>query len=339
MLTLRRILVPTDFSESAALARAEALRIARRAGAEVHVLHVAQGREMDMLLQDAASDHDAHKLYVYVSEWLGLPAAPPQGGAPEEEATLVRALRHAPSAARGITDYANEHDIGLVVMGTHGRTGVRRWVLGSVAEEVVRRAACPVLTIRAGDVRPSEAGPKRILVPVDFSEPTRSLIGHARAMAALNKVQVDLLYVIQEPNALRLFKVDGFRALLPEVARRSRAMLKDMAEESGGPYVPVRCHVLTGDPAREIVRFAEAQGHDGILMGTHGRSGLRRLAMGSVAERVMRTAPCPVFALKVFGESLVGISEEAQEQAAAPEQPRTERPPHRTRSAAREPAK
>ena len=147
--------------------------------------------------------------------------------------------------------------------------------------------------------------PRRLLVPVDFTEPTGSLIAHARGIAALAAGHIDLVYVLEEPAALRLFQVDGFRAMLPQLASRSRARLLREAESVPGPRVPLRAHVLIGDPAREITRYAEAQRIDLVLLGTHGEAGPRTAGLGSVPERVMRTAPCPVLALNVAGESLV----------------------------------
>lgn len=319
MLNLQRILVPIDFSENATLANEQARLIAERFGAELHVVHVTQHPTVTQFFQSGAPESEERKHNVYASEWMGLPIEKPPSQKPGDEKQgvshqSIRKLREAPAVAEGILTYVTENNIDLVIMGTHGRTGLRRWVMGSTAEEVVRRASCPVLTIRNGEVRLPAKEPRRILVPVDFSEPTRSLIGHAREMAAVNEAEVDLLYVIEEPSALRLFKVDGFRALLPEVARRARDRLKSVAEETTGPDVPLRYNILTGEPGREIVQFAEAQSASGIMMGTHGRSGLRRLAVGSVAERVMRTAPCPVFALKAFGDSLVSVSGEDREE-------------------------
>lgn len=324
MLHLERILVPIDFSKSAALAHDQARLIAERFDAELHVLHVTRHPTVTQFFQRDAPESAEREHVVYASEWMGLPIENPPSQTPGDaiqkgSRQSIRTIREAPSVTEGILTYVTKNDIDLIIMGTHGRTGLRRWVLGSTAEEVVRRASCPVLTIRHGDVRLPTEPPRRILVPVDFSEPTRSLIGHAREMAAVNEAEVDLLHVIEEPSSLRFFKVDGFRALLPKLAHRARDHLKKMAEETAGPDVSLRYNILTGTPGREIVRFAEAQSASGIMMGTHGHSGLRRLAVGSVAERVMRTAPCPVFALKAFGDSLVRVSEEEPERHRATE--------------------
>lgn len=318
MLNLKRILVPSDFSESAALAHDLARLVAERFGAEWHVIHVTRDSSETAFLQGDNSISKGGKRFVGASGWLGLQVekAPLQTIDDQKQTVSrpsVRKLREAPSAAEGILAYVAENTVDLVIMGTHGWTGPRHWILGSTAEEVVRRASCPVLTIRNGDVRLPEKQHRRLLVAIDFSEPTRSLIGHAREMAAVSEAEVDLLHVIEEPNAFRLFKVDKFRAVLPEIARRARDRLKKVAEETPGPNVPLRYNVITGDPGREIVRFAEAQSSSGIMVGTHGRSGLRRLAVGSVAEHVMRTASCPVFALKAFGDSLVSASREDDE--------------------------
>lgn len=292
MLNIQRILVATDFSASARFAQERAERFAHFLGADLHLLHVVGPDEA------APTEHEG-----------GAPDAVDEAAEPGQKAaansSVLPVLRRAPDVVRGILEYAREHDIDLIAMGTNGHSGLKRWMLGSVAEEVVRRAPCPVVTIREGLGISASDQPRRLLVPVDFAESTRSLIAHARGLAALAAGQIDLLYVLEEPAALRLFEVDGFRAMLPRLASRSRVRLLEEAEAVPGPRVPLRAHVLTGDPGREIARYAEAQRMDLVLMGTHGNVGPRTAAIGSVTERVMRTAPCPVFALNVTEGALV----------------------------------
>jgi nucleotide-binding universal stress UspA family protein len=282
MLSLRRLLVATDFSDNAEHARLRARNFARAVGAELHTLHVRTGR-------DDALDLDA----------LAFDAAP-------GERLYPPAIRTARTPAEGILAYAEEHAVDLIAIGTQGRSGLSRWVLGSEAEAVVRRAACPVLSIREGLAlnREAPAPPRRIVAAVDFSEGTRSLVAHARAIADLAGARLDVVYVLEEPAAFRLFEIDGFRTVLPRLASRAEVRLRDAVETVPGT-TPVRTFVLTGDPARALVRYAEAQRADLVFIGTHGDAGPRARALGSVTERVMRSAPCPVFTLNVTAASLV----------------------------------
>lgn len=273
MLSLRRILVPTDFSESAEAALRQAELGAAKHSADVHVLHITD------------------------AQCPGVPADP------DEVPPAVHAVRRADSVVDGILAYAEEHDVDLVVMGTHGRRGVRNALLGTTTERVVRLARVPVLTVRSGAAPRSAFS--RILVPVDFSEASRSLIAHARHVAAAWEASLDVLYVVEDPRFPAFFRVDAHRAALPTLLLRAREALQAFAEATEGPDVPMRYHALTGDPASSIVAFAETQHADVILLATHGWTSLKWFTLGSVAEAVMRTAPCPVLSIKGYGKSLV----------------------------------
>ena len=267
MLTLNRILVATDFSGSAAHARARAAHFARAVGAELHTLHV---------VSDAQGDPSSVR-----------------NSAPDGIAR-----RRARTPAEGILAYAEEHAADLIVVGTRGRAGVERWVLGSVAETVVRQAACPVLVVRDDLVRLGHAGPappRQIVVGLDLDRPTSPLVAYAREVAALAGARVDFLHVLERPAAFRLFELEGFRAALPRLASQTRERLHRVVNAGRGPHVPARCFVLTGDPAREIVRYADVQAADLVFLGTYGEPG--GLVLGGVTERVMRAAPCPVLTL------------------------------------------
>jgi nucleotide-binding universal stress UspA family protein len=283
MLNLRRILVPTDFSESAEIAQAQANHLAERHQADLHALHVTRAPDSS----DLAS-------CTPLTDWV-------RHQAPQ----VTPAVRRAEAAVEGILQYADSHDVDVIVMGTHGRRGMRDALLGSTTERVVRRARAPVLTVRAGTDRGATDRLHRILVPIDFSEPSRSLIAHARHVAATWQAEVTLLYVVEEPHFPHFFHLDAHRADLPTLAARAKSELEALAQATGGPEVPLRSHVLTGDPASTIGEFAAAQAFDLILTATHGWTGLQRFMIGSVAEQVVRTAPCPVLTIKGYGQSLV----------------------------------
>jgi nucleotide-binding universal stress UspA family protein len=217
-----------------------------------------------------------------------------------------------------ILNYADEHDIDLIVMGTRGRRSVHRTLLGSVAEEVVRRAEQPVLAVQRGeeDVRAVTPPPpiERILVPVDFSDHAREALRHAYALAALYDAGLDLLHVT-EPDLHPAFYGDGLDETYDlEKEQKAEEALHAFYEEVTPPAgsegklldrSTMEAHVAAGRPAAEILRFAEEQGSDLIVMSTHGLTGLQRFMMGSVAEKVVRHVSVPVFTVKAFGKSLV----------------------------------
>jgi len=182
-----------------------------------------------------------------------------------------------------------EPGLGLIVIGTHGRTGLSRVLMGSVAELVVRHAPCPVLTIRPGN----EPTPyTHVLCPVDFSACAR----HAAELAA-QLVQpggaVTLLHVLELPTRYGGAIPDGdtARALAPHAA----GYLDDWAAKLRQRCPDIRIHSRVGSPGAQILAALE---HDPtvdlVCMGSHGRTGLRHILLGSVAEKVVRHARCPV---------------------------------------------
>ena len=296
MLRLDRILFPTDGSESAEAARRHASFLADRHHARLHILHVEE-READW--EDVIDISEADVLAN-----LHMDGEIADVGVPQvEEHTLAH-----PSAAEGILSYAAEQDIDLVVMGTNGRRGVRRLVMGSVAEEVVREAECPVLTIVARSSEEEEAvaaGVDWILVPVDFSDQTDSLLAHAREVALAYDAGIDLVHVIQPvslPTAYGSAPIDFDPEQVQEEAHTTIENRADRLREAG---VRVETETRIGHPAEEILRMAESTRPDLIAIATHGRTGVRRLLLGSVAEKVVRMAPVPVFTVKSYGRTLV----------------------------------
>lgn len=295
MLPIRKILFAQDFSPCAEHALPVALELATRFEAELHLLYVEvwSGDEtwLGQSLQPGPRDD-------HIREQLG---RMPAGGA-RAEAFRARGMRPIPAveydvaAAPALLHYADHHDIDLVVMGTHGRRGVRRLLLGSVAEEVVRRAPCPVLTVR-GACTVAE-GPRAVLVPVDFSEHARYAWRYGQELARLLAVPLHLLHVVEVQREPAFYN-PGLYAIYGQgrqVEARAEEMLRQCYGVPEGPAVT--WHVRTGQAAREIVRFAADAGDTLIVMATHGLTGLAHLLIGSVTEQVVRTAPCPVFTVK-----------------------------------------
>jgi nucleotide-binding universal stress UspA family protein len=310
MLTIRHVLLPTDRSAWAESVFAHAAFFASRHGATLHVLNVASAPpghagELFETPSPGAGDFRA-SLHRAAAEVVGL--------------DVVQADLQAPSPEEGILEYVETHGVDLVVMATHGRVGFEHFVLGSVAEAVVRGAPCPVLTVRPTAPR-AEVEIRRILVPVDFSPASRQAVAHAKALAVLFRAGLDLLHVLP----LRIPIPHGDVYLPPEPpsaeeAAGARQALLDLYAEAPGPAIPLTVHVepeersldwSTGSrpdatpPAAEVLRAAEAVGADLIVMGSHGRTGLKRLFLGSVAEETVQKAPCPVFIVKASGKSLV----------------------------------
>ena len=302
MLTIDRILFPTDFSECAEHAFARAAELAAHFDATVYVLHVAVPRNTD---PDSPMD--------YLRDLGPAPGALAEAHQ-EAGLRLVHEQLVSFSESQGILEYAGRIDADLIVMGTHGRRGVGRFLLGSVAEQVVRLADCPVLTVgAAGEEAPTL---RRVLVPVDFSTSTPAALTHAKELAAAYGASLDVLHVVSEIALPGVYGLGTVDVASPEVQARVREALTAAVEEAPGARVEAGTHVFVGFPARDIADFAALQQSDLIVMSTHGRTGLKRLLLGSVAENVVRLAPCPVLTLKSFGKSLLASAEAPQALAA-----------------------
>jgi nucleotide-binding universal stress UspA family protein len=179
-------------------------------------------------------------------------------------------------------------------MGTHGRGGVARLLMGSVAEKVVRTAPCPVVTVH-GARNPSPAGFRRILVPTDFSAASGAALDTARLLADQFAASLHLLHVLPE-----MFDGAAGSELFISEAPAVRTLRLMNARERLAHRIPtelprstVTTEVIFGDPAETIAAYADDNHFDLIVMGTHGRTGIAHL-LGTVAERVVRTAQCPV---------------------------------------------
>lgn len=302
MTTIERILFPTDFTNRAERAFARAASLADAFGAELHVLNIVVPTETSL------ADPMGHLSLKKESIDTWSDAYRLSNG---DAGKIVHAQVRIASPPVGILHYAESHEIDLIVMATHGRKGLDHLLLGSVAEEVVRRAGCPVLTIRNADAAANAPDWKRILVPVDFSESSAMIVKYAKELAIEYGAQLDLLHVIEEAVFPTIYGVDPIAVAGPQVIERSKESLNELIQTTGEPDVPFEIHVAVGHPVKEIVDFAEGRGLDLITIATHGLTGLQRLLIGSVTEKVVRLAPCPVLTLKSFGKVLLAGESEA----------------------------
>ncbi|MCG8603734.1 universal stress protein [bacterium] len=306
MIKLKKVLFPTDFSRCANQALYRAYHLAKQYDAELHLLHGVVLHEDDPyhMIHHVPNLEEAHSKakLTAMQEMDSLIRSYHANGL-----TIVKAQERGLAAAPIILDYAREHDIDLIVMGTHGRRGLGHLFLGSVAEEVVRLADQPVLTIREQKEPKASMGFNRVLVPVDFSEHGKAALAQAKEIAAAYNATIDLLHVVEEtvhPSFYATGKTSIFD-FTPDITAKSVEALKQMVEETLGPEVPTEFHVTEGRAADEIAKFSEQLESDLIVIATHGLTGLEHFMVGSVTEKVVRMARCPVFTVKSFGRSLI----------------------------------
>jgi nucleotide-binding universal stress UspA family protein len=278
------ILVPTDGSECAELAAEYARDLATRDGATVHALCVADSRT----LENAPHAERVREERADLAErtCADLSAA----GIPVEQAVRTD-VPH-----RAILEYATDREIDLIVMGTHGRTGVERHLLGSVTEKVVRLSDVPVLTVKAMDEDAVTYPYGDVLVPTDGSDGAAAAIDTAVDIASTYDARLHALSVV-DPMAMGFdvrSEVIGER--LEDAARTAVGTVEERAANAS--VSEIETAVEYGTPYREIRTYVTENDVDLVVMGTQGRSGIERYLLGSVAEKTVRTSPVPVMTVR-----------------------------------------
>lgn len=284
-----RILLPTDGSETAERATNYARVVAEAFEATVHVVHVVNPRRHRPKRDEADAEgaippadlEEAGRDAIAAVEEL-LDDAPVESavmsGVPHEE----------------ILGYVGEHDVELVVMGTHGRTGLDRLLLGSTTARVLRKADVPVLTV-GPDGEPTETF-ENVLVPTDGSDAVEPAVDCALDFAEEFGATVHALSIVD----IRSFigeddYVAGVSdAVLDALESQAESATNAVAERARARDVAVVTRVHQGIPTHGILDYVEDNDVDLVAMGTHGRTGLDRLLLGSVTERVVRKADVPV---------------------------------------------
>ena len=276
-----RVLVPIDFSEESMRGLDYAFDWALRAPCEIHLVHVVDTNSV----APSVGGQLAHELV----ELERNADAELRRLVPEQEvrAKIGSIERHivAGRPAAAILMIAARLEVDLIIMGSHGRGCARSLLFGSVADKVIRDAACPVLCVKRGDPAADAGAPRwhRIVCAVDFSECSRRAMLAAVELARHLNVELQLLHVHQEAAG-----APGVRAAV----EARLAACKQLAEAGGA--VKVTTAVVVGSPSTEIVRYVREDGCELLVVGTHGHTALLRLLMGSVAEKVVRTSSCPV---------------------------------------------
>jgi nucleotide-binding universal stress UspA family protein len=260
------VLVPTDGSEAATAAARHGLALAATVGATAHVLSVV---DPDRYVTDVVGDvGDLVTRQRTALEGRARDAVDRAAGdAPASVPVETRVVEGRPATV--LADAIDARGADLVAMGVHGRTGLDRYLLGSLTERTVRTAPVPVLAVRADG--PPAGAVDDVLLATDGSAGSDRAAEHATAVADAADATLHALTVGDDDAP----------------ARRAA----DSARAAG---VPATVAVRPGTPDEAIVSYVGERGVDLVTVGTHGRTGVERVLLGSVAERVLRTAPVPV---------------------------------------------
>jgi nucleotide-binding universal stress UspA family protein len=285
------IVVPTDGSEHAITAAGHAAAFARRFDATAHVLAIVD-------VQGAAGPFDAggvtetfvERLEDRADDDLAATVAAMDG----DSVTTAR-VRGGPSEA--ILEYADDQGADLLAMGTHGRTGVDRYVAGSVTERVLRRSAAPVLTARAVDGAPQAGEYDDVVVPTDGSDAATAAVDHAIAVATEHAATVHAVSVVDVTVSLGVPDTSVPPTTVEIHEERAEAAVEAVADRAREADLDAETAVVTGSPASSILDYAADRDVDLLAMGTTGQTGLSRHLLGSTTERVVRHAERPVVAV------------------------------------------
>jgi len=289
-IALKNILLLTDFSEPSATALQYATLMARGYGAKVTVLHAVvssmytyMAGEMSASVLDAEDETAQKEMGKIQAQLAGLP----------NEVIIRRDTAVWPSLAK----FLQEREVDLIVLGTHGRTGLKKLMFGSTAEEVFRRTTVPVLTVGPAVRRPAhnEEQFQCVLFATDFNSVSSVAATYAMSLAQENESRLVLLHVLPAP---KLGKSNRSVDLsVAEALHRVQDVLPRDAELWCRPELVVE----HGKPGAQILATAERRGADLIVLGARGMDRLAEFAARTdraVAYEVIAHAPCPVLTLR-----------------------------------------
>jgi nucleotide-binding universal stress UspA family protein len=294
MIRVERILCPTDFSKYAFRAADYAVALAQHYDAEVHFLHVIPSNLVHP------------EQYPYIAE--AMPVAPEFRERALERLDAFVALSRAEDVRTRFTvsegtpvdailHTAQSEGSHILCLGTHGREGVERLVLGSVAEKVLRKARCPVLTVsEAADERaPKEAVFHTILCAMDFGTQSLKALEHSLSLAQEAGGRLILFHAVEwfpdEPLWVGGPDVSGYKT---EMEQQVRARLEQVVPKEAREWCEVEIVVRSGRAYRELLALAQERKVDLIAMGVRGRNPLDIMLFGSSTQHVVRHSTCPV---------------------------------------------
>ena len=298
MSDIRRILCPTDFSDISRHALEHAIVIARWYDARITALHV--GNPMILLgtfvpVPPAASERlsggsNRQRMEEQVRAWLS----------PATAAGLrTDVIVDQGNPARCILEHAGTVPADLIVIGTHGQSGFERLVLGSVAEKVLRKATCPVMTVPPRAAGASTLPFAHVLCPVDFSDSSIAALRFAFSLAQESDARLTLLHVFEWPSdeasARRVIETSEFHRQWEAEARHQ---LEDLIPADVRNWCAPDPKLAFGKAYQQILSLAASEQVDLIVMGVRGRNALDLMLFGSTTNQVVRQASCPVLTLR-----------------------------------------
>jgi nucleotide-binding universal stress UspA family protein len=290
----KKILVPLDGSDLAELALPYAEELANAFKSEVILIHVSEPSE----------SHYKHMHELYVKE---------VADRIKERFKKVSQVVVSGKPADEIISYADKNKVGLIIMTSHGRSGILSWATGSIASKLLQAATMPVLLVRAAKPKRKvtrEVLLNRILLPLDGSEAGEAAVSYIGELMSHLESEVTLLGVVSSGQHIRSVGGLDYISYPPE---QMEMFQKEAREYLDKVYrhlkrrkgtVRVAIEVVEGDVGQEIIKFAEGKGVDLIAVSSHGHSGIEKWVFGSIANKVVQGSKAPVLVVKALGQKV-----------------------------------
>jgi nucleotide-binding universal stress UspA family protein len=279
-ITFKNILFLTDFSEASETALAYATGFARHFGAQVYAAHACDPVILTETaapnVLDEVEEHSRQRLNQLAKKYTltGLPL-------------FVRG-----NVEDAIPTWINEHGIDLIVMGTHGRRGLKHFLMGSVAEAIFRSATCPVLTVGPHvTVRPyRDFKAEKVLFPTDLGPHAEFATQYALSVAKENNAQITFMHVVSLEEA--------FQHDRAELVNAAYQKLRKLVPPEINEWCKPELKVEIGDPVKELLGFAEAERPDLVVLGLPAGKKFNGTFRSGVTYNIVAAAPCPVLTVR-----------------------------------------
>jgi nucleotide-binding universal stress UspA family protein len=293
MKPIKNILVPVDFSDPSNKALQYALALARQFDSRVLLAHIVADPALATPTFPTESHAFAYALYEAATKDIQklIPAS-------DKMAKQVETIVRIGDIDSDLLAIVQEKAIDLVVMGTHGRRNPARWFIGSVTERMLRQLPVPVLTI--SHAKPESGGIHHILYASDMQEQSNSGFRAAAAWAKATSSKLTVIHVIQHLEYVWGGALNGYmRAQSAEMVRMARKHLHEFVNREKPDGIEVDSLVVEGQPYEEILRAAEANHCDLIILNLQSKNLVDRAFLGATAERVVRLSPLPVLSIPI----------------------------------------
>jgi nucleotide-binding universal stress UspA family protein len=285
-----KILVTLDGSDLAELALPYAEELAAAFGSEVLLLYVSEPAESQY----------RHMHQLYIEDVAGQL----KGGVKKVTPVILDG-----TPAKEIIDYAEKNKVSLIIMASHGRSGIMPWAAGSVANKVLHSASMPLLLVRAARP-PKRAKGKhilnRVLLPLDGSEAGEAAMPYVQEL--MNRLGAEAILFGVVPPGKHIRTVGGLDYVLyPEqdlkqVKTEAREYLDKVYQQLKGEKGRVRVELKAGDIAREIIDYAKRTRASLIAISSHGHSGIAKWVFGSIAHKIVQASDVPVLVVRATGK-------------------------------------